>query len=189
MAQIHLPAGPSVPKPALSPAQGPVDTHAHPMAPKTTRPQPASTQPDLAGRQRTLLPNTIPPPLSPHRGGNGPLNRAFLGPPTPQWGMKSMHARLPSHIPGTARLSPRHVRRGTAPPVAFAGTMGVTLARSLSRASVAFHQTPRPTRSTRPGLAITPPPPHPSPVLPLRLETNRNSPGRRSRPTALPQGP
>jgi len=58
MAQNYLPAGPSVPKPALSPAQGPGDTHAHPMTPKITRPQPAGTQPDLACQQRTLLPNT-----------------------------------------------------------------------------------------------------------------------------------
>ena len=77
MAQSYLPAGPSVPKPALSHAQGPGDTHAHPMAPKTTRPQPAGTQPDLTCQQRTLLPNTIPPPSVTSHGGKRPPEPGF----------------------------------------------------------------------------------------------------------------
>ena len=134
----------------------------HPRPPYVWPPKPRglslrARSPAWPAGNGLFFPIPYHPPLSLHRGDNGPLNRAFLGPPTPQWGMKSTHARLPSHIPGTARLSPRHVRRGTAPPVAFARMMGVTLARSLSRGSVALHRTPRPTRSTRPGLAITPP--------------------------------
>ena len=77
MAQNYLPAGLSVPKPAHSPAQGPGDTHAHPMVPKTTRPQPAGTKPGLARQQQTHLPNTIPPPSTSTQGGGRPPDPGF----------------------------------------------------------------------------------------------------------------
>ena len=181
MAQNYLPTELSFPKPTNSPAQGPGDTHAQPMAPKTTRPQPAGTKPGLACRQQALFSNTIPPPLPPPRGGNDRPTQAFPGPPSPQWVMKSSPARLPSRALGTTRLSPRHERRGATPLVTFAGTMAATPARSLSRALGASHQTPHSMLSTHRNPATSPPPPRPS-VLPPRLVLNRSARRHRNRP-------
>ena len=77
MAQNYLPAGPSVSKPAHSPAQAPGDTHTHPMVPKTTRPQPAGTKPDPARQQLARLPNTIPPPSTSTKEGKRPPDPGF----------------------------------------------------------------------------------------------------------------
>ena len=178
MAQNYLPAGLSVPKPAHSPAQGPGDTHAHPMVPKTTRPQPAGTKPGLARQQQTHLPNTIPPPSTSTQGGGDRPTQASPGPPSPQWVMKSSHARLPSRALGTTRLSPRHKRRGATPLVAFAGIMAAMPALSLSRASGASHRTPHFTPPTHLNPTTSPPPPRPSPVRPPRLALNRSAPRR-----------
>ena len=103
--------------------------------------------------------------------------------------MKSSPARPPSHALGIARLSPRQIRRSTAPPAAFSGMMGATLAPSLSRASGACHQTPHVMLPTHPNRAAGLPPPRPPQVLPFRLEANRNARCRRNRPPTRPQGP
>ena len=181
MAQNYLPAGPSFPKPTHSPAQGPGDTHAHPMAPKTTRPQPAGTKPVLASRQRALFSNTTPPPPTTSQGGKRPPDPGFPWTSQPTMGEKSSPARLPSRALGIARLSPRHERRGATPLATFAGAMAATPARSLSRAFGASHQTPHSMLPTHRNPTTSPPPPRPS-VLPPRLVLNRSARRRRNRP-------
>ena len=103
--------------------------------------------------------------------------------------MKSSPARLPSHAPGTAQLSPRQMSRITARHVTSSGMMGATLALPPSRASGVCHQTPHVMLTTHPNRAAGLPPPRPPQVLPIRLEANRNARCRRNRPPTRPQGP
>ena len=103
--------------------------------------------------------------------------------------MKSSPARLPSHAPGTAQLSPRQMSRITARHVTSSGMMGATLALPPSRASGVCHQTPHVMLTTHPIRAAGLPPPRPPQALPFRLKTNRNARCRRNRPPTRPQGP
>ena len=92
MAQSHLPTGPYFPKPAHSPAQGPGDTLARPAAPKTTRPQTACAQPDLADPRRASPPNTIPPPSAACQGEERPPEPGSSWPSQPAQGPGDTHA-------------------------------------------------------------------------------------------------
>ena len=118
MAQNYLPAALSFPKPINSPSQGPGDTHAQPMAPQTTRPQPAGTKPDLARQQQTRLLNTITdPPQPPPRGQGGerPPDPGFPWTSQPAMGdevlaRQASFSRTWHHAVVTAtRTSGRHV--------------------------------------------------------------------------------
>ena len=96
MAHIHLPTGPSVQKPAFSPAHGPGDTHARPGPPKTTRPQPACT------------PSVPKPALSPAQGSGDAHVR-----PTASKTTRSQHACTQPDLPGHQRtLCPNNTSQG-----------------------------------------------------------------------------
>ena len=174
MAQYHLPAGPSVPKPAHSP-QGPGVTHAHLMSQKPRGLRLRARNPTWPANSRLAFPIPHHPPQPPPRGGNDRPTQASPGPPSPQWAMKSLPARLPSRTLGITRLSPRYERRGATPLVTFAGAMAATPARPLSRASGASHRTPRSILPIHLNPTTSPPPPRPSPVLPPRLVLNRSA--------------
>ena len=187
MAQNNfLPAGPSVPKPAHSPVQGPGDTHAHPMVPKPRGLSLRARNPAWPANSRLVCPIPHHPPQPPPRGGGDRPTQASPGPSNPQWVMKSSPARLPSRALGIPRLSPRRKQRGATPPVIFAGAMAATPARSLSRASGASHLTPHFTLPTRLSPTTSPPPPRRSPVLPPRLVPNRSAHRHRNRPATPP---